>query len=74
MFEENQKKSYVGSELNDGSVRIEGPLSRQEADLREKVSRGHEGLPASQTKAGNKGEAILKILTGVINRQKFLKK
>jgi len=70
MSEESNKDLFVGTKIEDGSVRIEGPLSPQEAQSRKTIIEGQEGTFAADTHAINLGQAILKILTTFINREK----
>ena len=69
MPEESNKDLFVGTETKAG-VRIEGPLSPQEAISRKIIIEGQENTFAAQTHAKNLGQAIIKILTTLINREK----
>jgi len=70
MSEEPHKDLFVGAETKEG-VRVEGPLSAAEASSKRTIIEGKEGTFATQTHASNLGEALLKILTTFINREKF---
>lgn len=71
MPEESNKDLFVGTKIKDGSLRIEGPFSPQEASSQKTIREGQEETFAAQTHAKNLGQAILKILTTFINREKY---
>jgi hypothetical protein len=66
---EEDKNSYVGSEEN-GGIKIIGPISTKDANSNKINIEGKENKFAFQTHAKNPGQAILKILSAFINREK----
>lgn len=70
MPQESNNDLFVGTETKDGSVRIEGPLSPQDAKGRRTTIEKLEETFAIQTHSKNPGQAILKILSAFINREK----
>jgi hypothetical protein len=64
---------YLGIEYRDGGVGIEGPMTINDARRRTSYWVDKEGLPVTSTWAKNPGEAIIKIMTFIINHQKINK-
>jgi hypothetical protein len=71
MPEESNKDVFVGAETKQG-VRIEGPFSPQDASSRKTIIEGQEDTFAATMHAKNLGQAIIKILTTFINREKHV--
>ncbi|OGD02637.1 hypothetical protein A2576_04400 [Candidatus Amesbacteria bacterium RIFOXYD1_FULL_47_9] len=63
--------SYVGTELRDGTLQVEGPLLPYEVILRVNEIAGQLGKAAIVTEGENTGTAILNVIRSSLNRDKF---
>lgn len=66
----DEVKNYLGTQLRDKNIRLEGPMTVQESAIRTGQIVEGEKLPVTNTRAKNIGEAVLKILTETINLEK----
>ena len=57
---------YMGTEEPDGKIKVEGPLSGE--NLKRKMKA--EDKPVIGVMANSKGNAILKVITTILNREK----
>lgn len=65
-----EKSTYLGSELPDGTLRVEKPESDTEAQKRMMEILDSEKLPVTSTQAEDLGTAALKITIAALNRDK----
>jgi hypothetical protein len=65
-----ERSAYLGTELPDGTLRIEKPEDEIEARKRMLEILDTEKLPVTSTQAENLGTAALKIAISALNREK----